>query len=347
MLQQPRFRPHLHLKSVPGEGIFVLSHSYHTVLHGRLYELVAPQLDGRPREELYRQLQGQASVAQVHYALNRLEQQGFLCEADDCGRAEESALWTVQGLDPGTAARRLAETTVSIQAFGIDAEPLHTLLQALNIHIATNGTLRLVVTDHYLRPELQTCNQEALESGQPWFLIKPVGCEVWVGPLLRPGKTACWECLAQRIRANRPVLDYLDGIRGDLGAPALDVCRTSATLAIGWGLAANAVASFLVHGSEQPLFEGKIQTLDLLTYRSQSHTLVKQPACSVCGGGQLAGEGSPQPLVLSHRKKTYTEDGGHRELSPQETLDKYSNHVSSICGTVSVLQAPRARRTTA
>lgn len=342
MLRQPRFRPHLHVETVSGEGIFVLSDSYHTVLHGRLYELVAPQLDGSPVEELYRRLQGQASVAQIHYTLNRLEQQGLLCEAGDCDREEEAALWTVQGLAPGTAACRLAEATVAIRAFGIDAEPLGDLLKSLNVRVAAKGDVCLVVTDHYLRPELKAWNKEALESGQPWFLIKPVGCEIWIGPLLLPGKTACWECLAQRIRANRPVLDYLDRVRGDRGAPALDVCRTPATLAVGWGLAANAVASFLAHDREQPLFEGKIQTLDLLTYRTRSHTLVKQPACSVCGGAPRTAEESAQPLVLSHRKKTYTEDGGHRALSPQETLDKYSDHVSSICGIVSVLERSAA-----
>jgi hypothetical protein len=30
-----------------------------------------------------------------------------------------------------------------------------------------------------------------------------------VGPLFLPGRTGCWACLAERIRANAPVLGYL------------------------------------------------------------------------------------------------------------------------------------------
>ena len=338
MFRQPRFRPHLHIEIVPGEGLFVVSDDYHTVLHGRLYELVVPLLDGRPVEELYGVLRDHASVAQIHYTLRRLEQQNFLCEADECARPEEAAFWTVQGIVPGTAARLLAETPVSLQAFGGDAAPLAALLQEFGVRIAPDGTLRVVVTDHYLRPELGACNAEALHSGRPWFLIKPWGSVLWVGPLLRPGQTGCWECLAQRLRANRPVLSYLGDVRGAAGPPALDRCRSPATSAAGWALAANAVAALLARGNEHPLFAGKIQTFDVLTYKSQTHTLIRQPACSACGRQQPADAATLPPVVLQSRLKTYTDDGGHRALSPQETLDKYADLVSSICGTVSVLE---------
>ena len=47
MLNRPRFRPHFHVEVVPGEGVFLLSDARQTLLRGRLYELVAPWLDGR------------------------------------------------------------------------------------------------------------------------------------------------------------------------------------------------------------------------------------------------------------------------------------------------------------
>ena len=58
MLNRPRFRPHFHVEVVPGEGVFLLSDSRQTLLRGRVYELVAPWLDGRPAVNVCNRLQG-------------------------------------------------------------------------------------------------------------------------------------------------------------------------------------------------------------------------------------------------------------------------------------------------
>ena len=42
MLDRPRFKPHLRVEVVPGEGAFVLSDGSQTLLRGRLYGRVAP-----------------------------------------------------------------------------------------------------------------------------------------------------------------------------------------------------------------------------------------------------------------------------------------------------------------
>jgi len=48
--------------------------------------------------------------------------------------------------------------------------------------------LQVVVTDDYLRPELEQINRTALEAGRPWMLVKPVGqCGV-ARPDLRAGR---------------------------------------------------------------------------------------------------------------------------------------------------------------
>src|SRR5262249_26318934 len=113
--------------------------------------------------------------------------------------------------------------------------------------------------------------------------------------------------------------------------------QTPATLQIAWGLAANAVVSWVARG-ELPALEGKVQTLDVLTMQSQTHTLLRQPACPACGTSAEANGRAVEPLVLQSCKKTLTQDGGHRTLSPQQTLDRYGHHVSPITGAVSVLQ---------
>jgi ribosomal protein S12 methylthiotransferase accessory factor len=338
MFNRPRFKPHLHVETIPGEGVFLLSEVAQTVLQGRLYEQVAPLLDGRPVKDICSSLRGRASPAQVYYTLGQMEKKGYLTEGDDLLPAGEAALWAIQGVEPALAARRLAETAVALTAVGgVEVEPFRALLQALHVSLAEPGELGVVLTDNYLRQQLQDCNRKALETGRPWLLVKPVGCQVWIGPLFRPGHTGCWECLAQRIRANYPVAGYLDGKNGHAGALPLAPGRSPATLAAAWGLAATAVSTWVARG-ELPALEGKLQTLDLLSWRLQSHALVRQPHCPACGQPAPPPDRPLPPLVLSSRARSFTDDGGHRAASPQETLDRYGHHVSPVCGAVSELE---------
>lgn len=337
MLLRPRFKPHLQVEVVPGEGVFVLSETHQTVLQGDLYELVAPRLDGSPVEDVCARLRSRATPAQVIYTVSQLEKKGYIAESNDSFAPAEAAFWTIQQLDQELAAQRLAETTVSLIAMGgVDIEPLRALLEALHVRLADAGQLMVVVTDHYLRGGLDACNEEALRRGQPWLLLKPVGCQIWLGPLFRPGKTGCWECLAQRLRANFPVASYLEGICGQGALPSIDLAQTPATQAVAWGLAASAIATWVARGELPPL-EGKLQTLDAISLVVQSHNLLRQPSCPACGSGGASRERRPDPLVFEARKKTYTQDGGHRVLNPQETLDRFGHLVSPISGAVSML----------
>src|SRR5262249_58441843 len=78
-------------------------------------------------------------------------------------------------------------------------------LRSRQIGGAEPSRLGIVLTDDYLRDELVAYNEEALEADRPWMLVRSVGCEIWVGPVFRPGRSGCWECLAQRLRARRSV----------------------------------------------------------------------------------------------------------------------------------------------
>jgi ribosomal protein S12 methylthiotransferase accessory factor len=336
MLNRPRFRPHFHVEVVPGEGVFLLSDSRQALLRGRLYEQVTPWLDGRTADDVCHQLRGTAAPASVYYALAQLERKNYLCEEDDALPAGQAAMWSSQQIDAGAAARRLIERPVVVRAFGTDAGPLVELLRTLLVRTVTDGPPGVVVTDSYLRGELRDCNAEALSAGRPWLLIKPTGRQVWVGPLFRPGQTGCWECLARRLQANSPVVTYLQGRNGYAGAVVHDRACTPATQQVAWGLAANAIASWVVRG-ELPELDGKLQTFDVPSWRLQTHTLVRLPFCPACG--EANGASRPfLPPALESRKKTFTSDGGHRVVPPDETLARYGHHVSPFTGAVPLLE---------
>ena len=115
MLTQPRFKPHLRVQVVPGEGAFVVADGTQTLLKGRLYELIVPSLDGRSADELCDQFENAASPAEVYYVLGQLERRGYLCEDTDTLPPAEAAFWSAQQVDPWEAARRLAATPLALR----------------------------------------------------------------------------------------------------------------------------------------------------------------------------------------------------------------------------------------
>ena len=338
MLGRPRFKPHLHAESVEGEGVFLLSEVGLGVLTGRLYRLVAPLIDGRRSvDDIVELARDQVSPQQVYYVLANLEAKGYLVESNDHLAEGEAALWSMQNIDAPTVAARLAGTVVTVSAFGnLATEPLRLALQMLHVRVGEAGHLGVVLTDDYLRIGLEAYNRQSLTSGRPWLLVKPVGCQLWVGPLFQPGKTGCWECLADRLRINRQVECYVHLKKGQADPFSVARSYTPATLQIAWNLAAMEIEAWIVRG-ESPLLEGKIQTFDLLSWKIQTHILVRRPQCPTCGDPEKYLHKSIQPLVLQSRRKIFT-DGGHRVVSPAATLERYGHHVSPITGAVTVLE---------
>jgi oxazoline/thiazoline synthase len=335
MLQHPRFHPHLHVEVVRGEGVFLISPARQTLLRGRLYELVAPWLDGRTPNELCDRLQDTATPAEVFYTLAQLERKEYLCEQEAALPAGQAALWSSQQIAPAMAARRLADRPIVVRAFGVNVQPFLDLLQSLHVRLADSGPADVVIADNYLRAELETCNVEALARERPWMLVRPTGRQVLIGPVFRPGATGCWRCLAQRLRANSPVASYLEERNGRAGMAGHDAAATPATLQVAWGLAAQAVATWIVRGATAEL-DGKVQTFDIPSWKLQSHTLVRLPYCPACG---RPGEARPfQPPTLASRKKTFTADGGHRVVAPEATLARHGHHVSALTGAVPMLE---------
>ena len=97
-----------------------------------------------------------------------------------------------------------------ITAFGdVPTAPFTSILESLGINVEETGGLGIVLTDDCLREGLRAYNQEALACKRPYMLIKPVGTTLWLGPIIHPEKTGCWECLYHRLWANRPAEAFL------------------------------------------------------------------------------------------------------------------------------------------
>ena len=339
MLARPTFKPHLHVEVVAGEGLVLLSETDHVILSEPLYASVAPHLDGRhSADAIAAALSGQAETAEVRRVLEDLERRGLLAEPCSDDAVGEAALWASHDVDPAIAQQRLADGAVSVDAVGgITLAPFLEALRLVGVRERPNAPRRVVLTDDYLRGELGRHNQEALAAEREWVLIKPTGCVVWLGPVFRPGRTACWECLAQRLRGNRNVENFLAQRNGRSEPFVLARASTAAGEQIAARMVASTIAMWLAR-DEAAALEGAVVTLDLRSWRSETHRVVARPQCRACGDPPEVTADAARPVVLESRRKTFTLDGGHRTRTPEATVQRFQHHVSPVSGAVPTLE---------
>ena len=305
MLVKPIFKYHFHVEVAEDEDVvYLLSEKTNHCLRGYLYRLLAPLLDGKHTvADIVASLQLFYPETRIKEVLSHLEKQGYIVDADEAMPNSEAAFWNLQGIDTKNVVSRTKSATVSVITFGqISEESFIELLCSLGIRIGKNGDLTLVLTDDYLRPELDFFDLDQLTLKKPWMLIKPVGGILWIGPLFVPGETGCWQCLAHRLRENREVETAL--LRQSAKSSPFRVSRAMlpTTLHTGFSLAATQAALCLVHKNNFAL-KGIISTIDMGTLSAERHILTKRPQCRSCG---TQTEIPFQPVVLQSRKKTFT-----------------------------------------
>ncbi|MGL5065789.1 MAG: TOMM precursor leader peptide-binding protein, partial [Microcoleus sp.] len=337
MLNKPQFKRCFHLETVEPEGVFLLSDRDAFLLEDTIYRELVPSIDGiNTADEIADRLEDRIPAAEVYYALMQMECKGYIVEADSSFPEEVAAFW--EGLNASQDAKhRLQTTKVAVRSIGRISDKIFDLfiknLESLDIQVSEFGDIEIVLTDDYLQPDLDTFNQKALQSDRPWMLVKPVGQTIWLGPIFHPDKTACWECLAQRLRDNRPVERFIQK-RLNIGTTfptAKAVLPTTVQTAL--SLAATEAAKWIVTG-ENPQLTGQIITLDTQTLEKGIHVAVKRPQCKTCGNPEYWQPRNPSPILLESRKKNFTADGGHRSSSPEATIKKYGHQIGSIAGIV-------------
>ncbi len=338
MLERPKFKDCFHVELLESDHVFLLREDSYKVLSGAKYKQLAALLDGtRTAVDLTLALGGQISLPAIQYMVNQLEAQGCLTEGNENGDnySPQSAFLYALGANAHQVQARLAQTSVTISTPGdADATPLRDALEGEGLQIVeADGQLHIVVVDDYLRADLDTINREAVAHARPWMLVKLAGTKSWIGPIFRPGETACWECMAQRIRINRQVEAFL-GRRSGSNQPIIPPqAALPTTLATAAGLVATEVVKWIAQGRNERL-ENKILIFDHLKMALEVHTVVHRPQCPVCGDASY--ESTPRPM-------TYTEDdtkplrSGLRVHPSEEVFERYRYHISSITGAVTGL----------
>ena len=222
MLSRPRLKACLEAVSVPPRYVFLLDERRPVVLEGTLFGSVLPLLDGtRSIPAIAGELADRAGLHEVLLALAQLEQRGCLAEGDAGGRPVHRVAFldSLPGVSP--ALERLEAVRIGVTDLDGDrAGVMEEALRADGLTVSEPADLRIVLTADYLRPELESLNEEALRGGRPWMLVKAVGIGALGGADLRPGRTGCWACLAQRLRANRQMDRYIPPRAAATGRPS-------------------------------------------------------------------------------------------------------------------------------
>lgn len=333
---RPRFKSSVQPVISSDSGLFLLSEDRHAWLADPVYAAVAPMLDGDHEvEAIFDALSGAYPAERVFAALVRLRTSGYLAEDAAVEARPTMAFWEYASVRPLLARSRLDATVVSTVAIGnVDIEFLTELLRRQGVEVARQGDVTVVVTDDYLRPELAAWNARSLISKKAWLLAKPVGIETWIGPVFVPGQTACWECLAQRLRGHRKLEEYIarrNGTDAPMGAIPAHIASTQhAALAE----AATEITRWIGTAGQSTLLDQVVST-SVITLQRTHHTLIRRPQCSSCG--PAVPNVPSRPVRLQRRPKTHTSDGGHRALDQRGVLAQLERHLSPITGIVSTL----------
>lgn len=313
--------------------IHLVSNRAYISLQGRVYGLLAPLLDGTfSVDEILQKLHPHISAAEVFWTLVRLVHKGYVVSATHSSATTFDTCMDLLGVDASTAQAQADTIRFALTSLGAVApNEFLDALQLFHLKPASEGTIHLVLTDSYLHPQLDAINQHALQTGVSWLPLCPVGDTIWVGPRIQPGTTSCWACLAHRLRgnylvnpalfdqpANQHVPDEAEQIRHTPRSPSL---------------AAILIARQLLSGTLH-LLKDTVSTLDVFSFAHHHYPVTRQIYCPACGHPRELYAPPPSPPAIQQSPKHFTADGGHRIVTPDETLARSAHLVNPVTGVV-------------
>src|SRR5438270_9697531 len=215
----PQFAPNFTVYVLPPDVVGLYSEDRKFLLHGQLYCALASAIakGGKSFRELVRELEPDFPSDEIREALTRLLDRHHVVPTSRCSNGAAAAYWASLGLSPETAERNLQKCRVRIQSINVEgATELGAALSELGVRVVkrppglTSPGLTVTLVNDYLEAQLAELNGRHLSNRTSWVLVQPSGIFPLVGPVFRPGESACWMCLAERMKRNREVKVLLD-----------------------------------------------------------------------------------------------------------------------------------------
>jgi ribosomal protein S12 methylthiotransferase accessory factor len=334
---RPKFKEKYHIEYVHGEGVFLLGERDSFVLEGWHLAHIVPLIDGsRSVEEIVAAVSPWVQSGDAYQALHVLERAGHVVEADPLMPVPLAAFWSELNADTRFVAALLMNCSVQVAAFGpIDLQPFVNTLQAFGLRVDLAGAVRIALVDDYLRPELAELNRQCLAHSAPLLLVKPVGVRLWIGPLILPGKTACWQCLESRLRGNREVESYVERKSGKPGPFMVVRARIGLGESQAYAMVATQLVRWLITG-RNPELESRVLIADLISFSFDFHHIVRRPQCPACGDPTL-GSMAGRPIAIRQQATSVEMQAGLRTEPPEATYARLQHHISPFTGVVNAV----------
>lgn len=340
--------PRVVLRALDGDGLVVVRGDDATLLRGDAFKAIAEHIDGtRTSDQIVAAIGDRVPAARAYYAIQQMQRRGLIVPTAEPGALADQALWS----DIGGAAAADADThSKTVQVFATVDVPGDVLAATLDGLQADAVTVRVswdvpsfdddapdllvVLASDYTDPVLEQINLRCLVAGVDWLLVRPDGSAPWIGPLMRPGTSACWECLMNRRRMHRRIHAVLGDPDGQ--SVQVPIVSTAQSAALVGRLAALEASKVLrgIHPSEvhgAPEGSAVITEFSVADWSTHQHVVVRRPQCPACGDPTPPASARVEPRaerVHGH------DDGGLRTVRAEETYRRYRHHVSRISGAV-------------
>jgi ribosomal protein S12 methylthiotransferase accessory factor len=339
-----RFAPNFTVYVLPPDVVCLYSEDRKFFLYGELYCALADAIEGRRRsfEDLVHGLKQDFPSGKIHEALTRLLDRRFVIPASWSLSGTAAAFWASLGLSPETAEENLQKVRVRIQAIDVPgATELGAALSELGVRVVKRSAdLTVTMVSDYLEARLADLNREHLSEETSWLLVQPTGIFPLVGPVFNPGKSACWTCLAERMKRNREIKALLD--RKQARCVAISPLARDAFGQSAIQLAALEIAKAIATDFRTKLSD-HIISLDLLGATIVKHYVAARPQCPTCGRKELRDPfRAPAPIKLATGGNLVMTSGGYRTISSASTVARHRKHVSPLTGVVSRLERIQA-----
>jgi bacteriocin biosynthesis cyclodehydratase domain-containing protein len=336
----PQFAPNFTVYILPPNVVCLYSEHRKFFLHGELYCALASEIaeGGKSFRQLVRELGQHFPSDKIHEALKRLVDRLYVVSASASSASVVAAYWGSLGLLPEAAEKNLQKCRVRIQAIDVQgATELAEALTALGVRVVNRSPdLTVTLVSDYLDGALAELNRQHVSDDTPWVLTQPSGIFPLVGPVLRPGKSACWMCLADRMKRNRQIKALLERGKARCVAVSPLARHTFGQSAI--QLASVEVAKAIATGFRTELTD-HIVSLDLLGSTIMKHHVARRPQCPACGRKELRDlRRAPVPVELAAGGKLIMTSGGYRSVSSRATVARFRKFVSPLTGVVSRLE---------
>ena len=335
-----QFSPNFTAYVLPPDVVCLYSEDRKFFLHGELYCAVATSIGqkGKSLQALRRELDKKFPSEKVAEAIKRLIDRRYVVSSSKLFSNIVAGYWASLGLPPEDAEKTLKACRVRVEAIDVEGtKELTAALRGLGVTIVDRAPdLTVTLVNDYLERRLAELNEQRVSAKTPWLLVQPSGIFPLVGPAFRPGESACWTCLFDRMIRNREIRGFLE--RG-LAQPVAVSPLARKTLGQGAiQFAAVEIAKAIASGFRTDLRD-HIASFDLTGATITKHYVSRRPQCPTCGSRKLQNpRRASQPVEIHAGGKLIMTSGGYRSVSSRTTVSRYRKHVSPLTGVVTRLE---------